>query len=568
MDFEFIANPGERPLPICCVARELRSGREEVRWLEEPGSPILIPDSGVVLAYFASAELGCFLALGWKLPLHVLDLFTEFRLLTNGRENELSVEGKSLLAALSFFGLAALDPDVKHQWRSRILAGGPYTEEERLGILDYCRSDVVALEALLTPLVEHLHRRSHWLAHALLRGRYMRAVAGIERNGTPVDRLLFDAISTGWPSIQQRLVSETQTEYPFYVDGTLKQDKLVEWAVQQGIWWPRTASGRLALDEDTLKSLGRAHVEVEPLRQLLGHVGKLRVGDVAVGKDARNRVLISPFSAQTGRNQPSGKRFIFAPSVWIRSLIRPEPGTALAYIDYASQEIGIAAALSGDTAMQRAYLSGDPYLSFAVDAGLAPVGATKATHKRERERCKGLVLGTLYGMGEATLATNLGIYPSEARRLLSAHRRVYSVFWAWAESTTGAATLQGHIDTVFGWRRYVTSQTRPTSLLNHPMQSHGAEILRLACCFLTEAGIRVCAPVHDAVLIEAAADEIDDVVLKARSLMERASSIVLGGVVVRTEADFLSFPDRYVDPRGVEMWEKVLSILDDATDTV
>jgi hypothetical protein len=34
------------------------------------------------------------------------------------------------------------------------------------------------------------------------------------------------------------------------------------------------------------------------------------------------------------------------------------------------------------------------------------------------------------------------------------------------------------------------------------MQGNGAEMLRIACIFLTEAGIRVCAPVHDALLIE------------------------------------------------------------------
>ena len=34
-------------------------------------------------------------------------------------------------------------------------------------------------------------------------------------------------------------------------------------------------------------------------------------------------------------------------ATWLRSLIKPEPGTALAYVDFSSQEMGIAAALSG-----------------------------------------------------------------------------------------------------------------------------------------------------------------------------------------------------------------------------
>ena len=44
------------------------------------------------------------------------------------------------------------------------------------------------------------------------------------------------------------------------------------------------------------------------------------------------------------------------------------------------------------------------------------------------------------------------------------------------------------------------------------MQANGAEMLRLACCFATEEGIAVCAPVHDAILIEAPVEEIDHIV--------------------------------------------------------
>ena len=299
------------------------------------------------------------------------------------------------------------------------------------------------------------------------------------------------------------------------------------------------------------------------MRELRSNLGKMHVGDLAVGRDGRNRTLLSAFRAKTGRNHPSGARFIFAPSVWIRSLIRPTAGRALAYIDYSSQEIGIAAALSGDRAMLRAYQTGDPYLSFAIAAGLAPAGATKASHKLVRDRCKALVLGTLYGMGVNTLASNLGISSFEAQHLLVAHRKVYSEFWDWSRRATDSAILNGYLDTVFGWRLHVTADTRPTSLLNYPMQSHGAEILRLACCYLVEAEITVCAPVHDAVLIEAAEADVDQIVAEARALMGKASRVVLGGFEVRTDAEVIRYPNRYDDPRGTAMWRKVAGMIAD-----
>jgi DNA polymerase I-like protein with 3'-5' exonuclease and polymerase domains len=165
-------------------------------------------------------------------------------------------------------------------------------------------------------------------------------------------------------------------------------------------------------------------------------------------------------------------------------------------------------------------------------------------------------------MQERTLGETLGIPTIEARLLLGAHRRTYSDFWAWSQRVTDHALLLGHLDTCFGWRLHVTSDTRPTSLLNHPMQSHGAEMLRLACCFVTEAGVAVCAPVHDALLIEAADSEIDSVVETAQRLMGRASRIVLGGFEVRTDAEIIRHPNRYADPRGESMWADIMKRID------
>jgi hypothetical protein len=121
--------------------------------------------------------------------------------------------------------------------------------------------------------------------------------------------------------------------------------------------------------------------------------------------------------------------------------------------------------------------------------------------------------------------------------------------------------LTGAIDTCFGWRLHITERTRPTSLQNHPMQSHGAEMLRLACCFLVEAGIELVAPVHDAVMVEASIEEIDQVVERTQELMQRAGRIVLGGVEIRTDVDVIRWPDRFSDPRGEAMWERVTGIV-------
>ena len=93
------------------------------------------------------------------------------------------------------------------------------------------------------------------------------------------------------------------------------------------------------------------------------------------------------------------------------------------------------------------------------------------------------------------------------------------------------------------------------------MQGNGAEMLRIACIFLTEAGIRVCAPVHDALLIELPVNELESGLTKAQGLIRLASRAVLGDFELGSDAKVVSYPDRYMDERGQVMWDTVMSLI-------
>ena len=82
------------------------------------------------------------------------------------------------------------------------------------------------------------------------------------------------------------------------------------------------------------------------------------------------------------------------------------------------------------------------------------------------------------------------------RELIRLHKETYRKFWRWSDAAVDQAMLGGYLQTVFGWRLMVDAGANPRMLRNFHMQANGAEMLRLACCISTEAGIEVCAPVR------------------------------------------------------------------------
>lgn len=560
VDFEFHpahGREGNPPVPVCMVAREFITWRTLRLWQDDLACHAVAPfptdASALFVAFYASAEIGCFLALGWPTPANVLDLFIAFRRHTNGK---LLPAGNNLLGALAFYGLDAIAADEKNTMRDLVLRGGPWNAAEQRAILDYCESDVLALAKLLPAMRQEID----W-PRSPLQGRYAVAVAHIEANGVPLDTDTLAALKNGWEGIQYQLIAAVDADYGVYDGTTFKRDRFEHYLIRAGIAWPRLPTGALDLEDNTFKDMARIHPQLCPLRELRGALSQMRLSALPVGDDGRNRCLISMFSSKTGRNQPSTSRFIFGPSAWLRGLIQPAPGYGLAYVDWSQQEFGIAAALSGDEKMMEAYASGDPYLAFAKQAGAVPPDATKHSHKAERDQFKACVLAVQYGMGDEGLALRINQPRARARQLLDLHRRTYRRFWAWSDSALNQAMLGGRLWTTFGWQVFVGNEPNPRSLCNFPMQANGAEMLRLACIRLVADGVRICAPVHDAILIEAPLAELDEAVAHTQAVMRAASAAVLGGFKLDSDAKIVRYPERYMDERGERMWNTVMGLI-------
>ena len=128
------------------------------------------PDDVLFVAFYASAELGCYRVLGWPMPERILDLFIEFRDRTNGLPTP---AGSRLLGALAYFGLDAMGAIEKRKCRKPLAMAPGEGASRRRKFSITAESDV---EALIRLLARHAaaDRSTASLAPRPLHGRRRR----------------------------------------------------------------------------------------------------------------------------------------------------------------------------------------------------------------------------------------------------------------------------------------------------------------------------------------------------------------------------------------------------------
>jgi hypothetical protein len=567
-DFEFVSALGERPYVVCLAWHEASTGRTHCLWRDELGDapPYRIDDRTLYICFVGNAELGCHLALNWLLPKNVLDLNPVFRCIANGRTVP---QGRGLLGAMAYYGLEAISTKEKETMRKRIMRGWPFTPEEREKILRYCVSDVDETVALLTRMLPDfdLDIALHW-------GEFVSVLAKMEHRGVPIDMDIFPQLADehAWAFVRDAMVPEIDSRYGVYVkdkqgDWHFSMEKFAQYLEREGIAWPLTEKGKLSTKRKTFEDMSKGHPQLEALRQLRHTRDKMRKIKLAVGADGRNRTVLWPFKSKSSRTQPKASQWIFSPAIWLRSLIKPEPEMAVAYVDWSSMEFMVGASLSGDPLMIEFYQKGDPYLSFAKLVGTVPKQATKRTHGPLRDQYKTGLLAAQYGIREATLAGRLGISNFAAHEMLGQHREIFAVYWQWVDDWLQHALNTGVMWTPFNWQcRTGITEFNERSIGNFPIQASSADMLRIVIIWADRLGLRLLAPVHDALLIEAPIDRIEADVALLREIMRRASHVVLnptadGTLELRSDVKIIRYPDRYTDPRGDAIWAHVMELL-------
>jgi len=550
-----IRNDRHVPLVFCVSVKDVTCDSSPV--LLTPGNALnfrRFAPNDMIITYDGADTLYALTQLGFALPRRHIDLRAEFCNQVNGDVN--SSKDKDLRTALEHYGLGYDDHICRILASDAVESGAPLPENQVEPVRKSCLLDVKDITRLFRLLSAKIEIR-----HALIRGQYVLSCAVIQETGIPVDSSCYWRIKSNLERIHRSLIDELDREYQVYENYHFSQRAFARYIRKAGWNWPRTATGKLCADADTMKEMALVYPQLYKLKVLLGLMSLLNNFSLPIGADSRIRFAQRPFAAVTGRNQPLGRESIFSKPKWLRGLIKPGEGHGMAYIDFSQQEFGIAAALSGDRKMQEAYQSEDPYLAMARQAGRLRQGASAEEMAEIRKLFKMVVLATQYSMGEKTLASRLQCSVYKARELLALHRRLYHVFWEWSKARSVKANIEQEIVAVLGWRMRVYSGTNPRTVQNFPMQANGSEILRLACIYAHESNVTICATVHDALLIEAPLDQLESAAERTQAAMVRAGAEILGGFKLKTDIEYIRYPDRFLPEEGKEIWELVQNMI-------
>jgi hypothetical protein len=578
-DFEYEVAPGDLPNVLCMVAQVLDENLQHLRTIKlwrgdfEAAAPFDIGPDGLFVAYSAWAEMTCFKVLGWKFPVHIFDQHTAYLAASNillpyAPDEPRKKPRKRLPDACRAYDIAGWESIDKEDiaaaigngtWRDR------YSAED---VMDYCAEDVrMELQLLRAQIRGHgkfapadVMRVLHWSNYSA------KCIALIQARGMPIDVPLWNLVQENKAAVITALRQQFDPSYgsddPIYdEEGEWERARVERWLASIGVTaWPRTESGQLNLDKKILKTM--YHVPgVEDLHALRDSINFINNAWLPIGGDGRNRPSLFPFGAATGRNAHA--RSLFNAHAGMRSFMVFPTGVIGAYLDWSAQEIGVAAAHSGDQTLMEDY-SGDIYHALATLCGFTheqDPRKWKKENPEQRNRMKALQLGINYGMGVPSLSRGLERHPIIASGIIHRHKRRYPRFWQWRTEMVRQAMLARRIVSVFGWPMHISSSPNQRTLYNFPMQSGGAEMLRLATMRLCDAGIVPTMLIHDGILFEETDPEKID---QAREIMISAGRDCCGGLTIGAATDqLLQNGARYRDkrPMATKMWATIMDVL-------
>jgi DNA polymerase-1 len=203
--------------------------------------------------------------------------------------------------------------------------------------------------------------------------------------------------------------------------------------------------------------------------------------------------------------------------------------------DYSQVELRLVAEISGDEAMQEAFLEGvDIHTTTA--AKVFHVDMDKVTDEMRR-KAKVVNFGIIYGISAFGLSQRLNIPRAESKELIENYFASYPKIKESMDASIEFAKKHGYVETIMGRRRYLRDINSRNftvrgfaerNAINAPIQGSAADLIKIAMINIDAAmrkkkmRSKMILQVHDELVFDTHKDELEDLQKLVEDLMKNA----------------------------------------------
>ncbi len=316
---------------------------------------------------------------------------------------------------------------------------------------------------------------------------------------------------------------------------------------------PKTRQNKTGFSTDAASLTDLQELHPHPfLELLLQHRDATKIRQIVetlekgIGSDGRVHTTYEQTGSATGRissNDPNLQNIPIKTEVGreVRSAFRPGDGfETLLTADYSQIEMRIMAHLSEDAGLIEAFNSGEDLHRF-VGSRIFHVDPSEVT-ALQRTKVKAMSYGLAYGLSAFGLSKQLRIESSEARELMADYFARFGAVRDYLRGVVEQARTDGYTTTIFGRRRPFSDLTSTNRVLrenaerqalNSPIQGSAADIIKRAMLGIDgdirERALesRMLLQVHDELVLEVAAGELEELTEIVRSRMAGAASLTV-----------------------------------------
>jgi DNA polymerase-1 len=418
-------------------------------------------------------------------------------------------------------------------------------------VAPYACADVDMTHRLVNILTPELEKTGSWSLFAEVEMPLIPVLAAMEMAGVRLDTAFLEQMSN---ELADRLGElETQIQkmvgYPFNINSTQQlSDALFKTLELPAQGMRRTKSGHYSTAAEVLERLRGKHPVIDLILEQR-ELSKLKstyvdaLPQLVNPRTGRLHTSYNQTGTVTGRissSEPNLQNIPIRTELGrrVRRAFVAEPGWQLIGADYSQVELRVMAHVSGDKGLLEAFARGED-IHASTAAAIMGVPLADVTPEMRRV-AKSVNFGLSYGQTAYGLAQATGLTQAEAEDFIKTYFERFPKVREYIDLTKARATRQGYVETLLGRRRYFPEllpgskaphnvrQAVERMAINAPIQGTAADIIKIAMIRLHRALLehnlqaRMTLQVHDELVIETPAREVETVKSLTRQVMESA----------------------------------------------